>query len=115
MTDPQYTWREKALLTQQHEVESLLAEALGYPHDDQYGWVTGDHTIVTLAMEVRRRGILPQAPPPPPAPMAPTAAAPPSPDDRRDAGPARDTAAAAAAGSNGAEVAGQPPSRLPLD
>lgn len=58
----EYTWREKALLTEQAEVEALLASALGYGWDEQYGWVTGDHTVVTLAMEVQRRGVLPRAP-----------------------------------------------------
>jgi hypothetical protein len=60
----EYTWREKALLTERNEVEGLLAEALGYTYDKDYGWLTGDHSIVTLAMEVRRRGILPQVPQP---------------------------------------------------
>lgn len=58
----EYTWREKALLGEQYEVECLLAEALGYTCDEEYGWSTGDHTIVTLAMEVRQRGVLPAPP-----------------------------------------------------
>jgi len=62
----EYTRRERALLSQQAEVEALLAAALGYPHDERYGWVVGDHTIVTLAMEVHARGVLPAAPPDPP-------------------------------------------------
>lgn len=35
------------------EIESELAPALGYGWEDDYGWVTGDHTIVSLAMEAR--------------------------------------------------------------
>lgn len=50
---------EKALLKQQYEVECLLAEALGYVYEADHGWLIGDHTIATLAMEVRRRGVLP--------------------------------------------------------
>ena len=49
------TWRELALLKDQMELEAILAEALGYPHDERYGWVTGDHTVVSLAMEARRK------------------------------------------------------------
>lgn len=56
MTDQE---KVRALLRQQYEVDCLLAEALGYPYDREAGWVTGDHTIVTLAMEVRNRGVLP--------------------------------------------------------
>lgn len=51
------TDREKKMLTEMNEASDILAEALGYTHDDEYGWATGDHTIVTLAMEVKRRGI----------------------------------------------------------
>lgn len=49
----------RALLREQYAVECLLAEALGYPYDREAGWVTGDHSIVTLALEVRERGVLP--------------------------------------------------------
>jgi hypothetical protein len=52
-----YTTRERAMLAEQYQVECLLAEALGYPYDREAGWITGDHTIVTLAMEVKRRGV----------------------------------------------------------
>jgi hypothetical protein len=38
-----------------HEVENILAETLDYPHDEDYGWVIGDHTGVTLAMESKDR------------------------------------------------------------
>jgi hypothetical protein len=54
-----YTEREKSLLRELNEVGDILAEALGYLHDAEYGWATGDHTPVTLALEVRRRGVLP--------------------------------------------------------
>lgn len=54
-----YTQREIALLREQSEIEAILAEALGYPNDPEFGWVVGDHTPVTLAMEVRRRGVAP--------------------------------------------------------
>lgn len=37
------------------ETEAVLAQALGYSYDDEYGWATGDHTITTLAMEARSR------------------------------------------------------------
>lgn len=60
MTEHEYTWRERALLTEQGEVEAILAEALGYKHEERYGWVIGDHTIVTLAMEVKARGVKPR-------------------------------------------------------
>ncbi len=39
------------MLEEMHEIERTLAEALGYSYDENYGWVTGDHTAVTLAME----------------------------------------------------------------
>jgi hypothetical protein len=45
--------RIAALFGERHEVECLLAEALGYEYDEEFGWVIGAHTIVTLAMEVR--------------------------------------------------------------
>jgi len=58
-----YTDRERALFGERHEVECILAEALGYgPPDPDHGWPIGDHTPVTLAMEVRRRGIIPLGP-----------------------------------------------------
>ena len=38
-----------------NEAEDILAEAAGYPHDEDHGWVVGDHTTITLAMEVRDR------------------------------------------------------------
>jgi hypothetical protein len=57
----EYTDREKAILGELAEVEAILAEALGYQHDEQYGWVIGDHTPVSLAMEVRTRGVAPVA------------------------------------------------------
>jgi hypothetical protein len=56
-----YTWRERAFLGERFEVECILAEALGYPNGE-HGWAIGDHTPVTLAMEVRRRGIIPDGP-----------------------------------------------------
>ena len=36
------------------DVQAELAPALGYEHDEEYGWVVGDHTSVTLAMEARQ-------------------------------------------------------------
>jgi hypothetical protein len=32
-----------------------LSPALGYPYEEGYGWVTGDHTKTSLAMEARER------------------------------------------------------------
>jgi hypothetical protein len=54
-----YRWRERALMSELHAVEVHLAQALGYAHDPVYGWIIGDHTAVTLAMEVQRRGVMP--------------------------------------------------------
>lgn len=59
MSPREYTRAELALLREHAEVECILAEALGYPYDEDYGWVTGDHTVVSLALEVRRRGVKP--------------------------------------------------------
>ncbi|MEV8372968.1 hypothetical protein AB0P21_09540 [Kribbella sp. NPDC056861] len=53
------TERELAMLREMNEAASIIAEALGYPHDETYGWVIGDHTVVTLALEVRSRGVAP--------------------------------------------------------
>lgn len=50
-----YTERERALLAELAEIESILARALGYPYEEQYGWIVGDHTPVSLAMEAARR------------------------------------------------------------
>lgn len=55
-----YRWRERALLSELAAVEAHLADALGYVNDPEYGWVVGDHTPVTLAMEVNRRGVVPR-------------------------------------------------------
>lgn len=51
-----YTWSERELqmLQEIRDAENVLAEGLGYPHDEAYGYVTGDHTVVTLAMEAAR-------------------------------------------------------------
>lgn len=38
-----------------NEIESVLAEALGYSYDENYGWVTGEHTALTLADEIARK------------------------------------------------------------
>lgn len=38
-----------------NEIEAVLAEALGYTHDEDYGWVVGDHTPLTLADEIARK------------------------------------------------------------
>lgn len=38
-----------------NEIEGVLAEGLGYPYELGYGWVTGEHTPLTLAMEARRK------------------------------------------------------------
>lgn len=54
---PGYTERELNILREIAEASDILAEALGYRHDDEYGWATGDHTVVSLAMEVRSRGV----------------------------------------------------------
>lgn len=54
MTDAE---RLLAMLLEQYVVEGLLANALGYSYDPLYGFATGDHTIVTLAEEVVRRGV----------------------------------------------------------
>jgi hypothetical protein len=47
--------RELGILREMRDVENMLAEGLGYLHDPVYGWVIGDHTPATLAMEARRR------------------------------------------------------------
>lgn len=56
---PGDTGREKSILREIGEAESVLAEALGYTFEEEYGWATGDHTVVSLAMEVRSRGVNP--------------------------------------------------------
>lgn len=43
------------LLREFKEIESILAEGLGYFYSEEYGWAIGDHTAVTLAMEARRK------------------------------------------------------------
>lgn len=48
-----YTDFEYKLMLEMREVEAILADALGYPYDINYGWVIGDHTAVTLAMEAK--------------------------------------------------------------
>jgi hypothetical protein len=53
--DPsKYTPLEYGLFTELNEIEGVLAEALGYPYDEDYGWVVGDHTQLTLADEAAR-------------------------------------------------------------
>lgn len=53
-----YTDREKKLLRELGQIEATLAQALGYPWSDEIGgYVTGDHTALTLALEVRARGV----------------------------------------------------------
>lgn len=56
-----YSDRELAILREHMEVENILAEACGYSYSEEYGWATGDHNVVSLAMEVRRRGVMPEA------------------------------------------------------
>ena len=51
----EYTDREKALFGDLYEIECILAEALGYTYDEEYGWATGDHTAVSLAMEAAKK------------------------------------------------------------
>jgi len=63
-----YTERELKILNEIREASDILAEALGYHHDPEYGWATGDHTIVSLAMEVRSRGVYSPVTAPPIAP-----------------------------------------------
>lgn len=36
------------------ELEEILAPLAGYEYDQEYGWVVGDHTNVSLAMEIAR-------------------------------------------------------------
>ena len=38
-----------------NEVQAVLAEALGYPHKEGFGWVVGAHSCVPLAMEARQK------------------------------------------------------------
>ena len=48
---------EKSYTTEENEVDQILGKALGYPPypNKDSDWVcTGDHTIVTLAMEAAR-------------------------------------------------------------
>lgn len=54
-TNTEYTNMELGLLKERNEAEDILAEALGYPYDDEYGWVTGEHTILTLVDEAARK------------------------------------------------------------
>lgn len=37
------------------EAQDTLAEALGYAFDEEHGWVTGEHTVVTLALEAKSK------------------------------------------------------------
>lgn len=48
--------RERLLHVQANEAVDILADALGYgPPDPDYGYPTGDHTIITIAMEAAAR------------------------------------------------------------
>jgi hypothetical protein len=47
--------RERGMLKEMREVETILADVLGYAYDTEYGFAIGDHTPITLAMEARRR------------------------------------------------------------
>ena len=47
--------RKRAYYEEMNEAEGVLAEALGYSYDEEYGWNTGDHTVVSLAMEAREK------------------------------------------------------------
>ena len=48
---PKYTEREKALFKELNKIEGVLAGALGYDYDENYGWNIGEHTAYTLAIE----------------------------------------------------------------
>lgn len=50
-----YTELEQGLFREMHQIEAVLAEALGYTHDKDYGWVVGDHTTLTLADELAHK------------------------------------------------------------
>lgn len=47
--------RERGMLREMNDVENILAEGLGYDHDQLYGWIIGDHTPASLATQARRR------------------------------------------------------------
>lgn len=49
-------------IKQEYEFHNALAKILGYPYDDEYGWVTGDHVASSLLLELERR-FTPPAPP----------------------------------------------------
>jgi hypothetical protein len=50
-----YTWRERGMLEEFNEIETVLAEALGYKHSKNFGWVVGDQTPLSLADEIARK------------------------------------------------------------
>lgn len=53
-----YTDREMKMLRELSMIESILAEAIGYPWSDEIGcYVTGEHTALTLALQVRSLGV----------------------------------------------------------
>lgn len=60
-----YTDREKALFKELGDVEAILAEALGYTYDEDYGWDVGDHVPITLAREaaekLKDQGLTPES------------------------------------------------------
>ena len=39
-------------IAQESHFHDSLAKILGYPHDDEYGWVTGDHVADSLLLEL---------------------------------------------------------------
>jgi len=46
---------KKDMYAEMHDAEAVLAASLGYAYNENYGWVVGDHTVVTLAMEAARK------------------------------------------------------------
>lgn len=46
---------KEGMLQELADAEGELASGLEYPYDKERGWVTGEHTTVTLAMEARRK------------------------------------------------------------
>jgi hypothetical protein len=38
----------EACVKEEHDIMNLVAEALGWPWDENYGYPTGDHTAYTL-------------------------------------------------------------------
>ena len=45
----------KICIEQEFHFRNTLAKILGYPYDEEYGWVTGDHVADSLLLELERK------------------------------------------------------------